>query len=119
MENYLQTEVRIQLLEGTLDIWQDEVTLNELEKALKIVKSSSFDNDLIHPRMFQNWGPNTKMAVFDLFNLCWIKSIWPWGTSKIIFIKKADKSAYDISSIFRPISITSQIGKLFQRIIER
>ena len=38
MINYLQTEVCIPLKEGTLDIWQDEFTLTELEKALKLVK---------------------------------------------------------------------------------
>ena len=86
---------------------------------MKTVKSSSFDNDLIHPKMLQNWGHNTKLAVLDLFNMCWTKSIWPWGTSKIIFIKKAGKSAYDIASSFRPISITSHVGKLFERMIER
>ena len=118
LEKYLQTEVSISLQE-TLDNWQDKCSLTELEKALKTVKSSSFDNDLIHPKMLQNWGHNTKLAVLDLFNMCWTKSIWPWGTSKIIFIKKAGKSAYYIASSFRPISIKSHIRKLFERMIVR
>ena len=118
MEKYLQTEVSISLQE-TLDIWQDEFSLTELEKALKTVKNSSLDNDLIHPKMFQNWGHDTKLAVLDLFNMCWTKSIWPWGTSKINFIKKTGKSAYDIPPSFRHISITSHIGKLFERMIKR
>ena len=63
IENYLRTEVRIPLQEGTLDIKQDEFTLTELEKALKSVKSSSFNNNFIYHKMLQNWGPNTKMAV--------------------------------------------------------
>ena len=100
-------------------MWPDDFSLTEQEKALKIAKSSSFDNDLIYPKMLQNWGQNTNLAVLDLFNRCWTKSIWPWGTSKIIFIKEAGKSAYEIASSFRPISITSHIGKLFKRMIER
>ena len=60
IENYLQTEVRIPLQEETLNIRQDAFTIIELEKALKIVESSSFDNDLILPKILQNWGPNNK-----------------------------------------------------------
>ena len=76
-------------------------------------------NAIIHPEVFQNWGPNTKMAVLDSFNTYWTKSIWPWGASKIICIKEADKSAYDTASSFRPLSITRHIGKLFERMIDR
>ena len=101
-EKYLQTEVSTPLQEETLDIWQDEITLTEPEKALKFVKISSFDNDLIHPKILQNWGPNTKTAVLDLFNMCWTKSIRPWGTSKIIFTKKADKRDCETASKFDP-----------------
>ena len=64
----------------------------------------------------QHWGQNTNLVVLDLFNMCWTNSSWP---SKINFIKEAGKSASDIASSFRPISITSHNGKLFERMIER
>ena len=101
IEKCLRTEVSTSLQE-TSDTWRDEFSLTELEKALKTVKSSSFDNDLIHPKLLQNWGHNTKLAVLDLFNMCWTKSIWPWGTSKIIFIRKLVRALMTLHQAFDP-----------------
>ena len=69
---------------------------------MKNIKSSSFDNNLIHPIMLQNSGPNTKLTVLDLFNMCWIESIRSWGFSKIIFVKKADKNPLTLHQVFDP-----------------
>ena len=96
---YLQTEV---ISHCRRRHWIDEFTLTQLKKSLKIVKTSSFDKNLIHPRVLQSSGPNTKLTVLDLLNMYWIESTRSCGTSKIIFVKKADKNPYDIASSFQP-----------------
>ena len=56
--------------------------------------------------------------LLHIFNLSWILHFFPsiWKTSSIIPIHKMKKPLYSPAS-FRPISITSCVSKLFERII--
>ena len=44
---------------------------------------------------------------------------WIWDTSRVSFIKKSDKETYMKPGSFRPITVSSYIGKGLERIIER
>ena len=54
-----------------------------------------------------------------LLNFSLRKSIWPWNTSRMIFLMKTDKKSSDVPSSCRPLSIASHIGEVCQRMIER
>ena len=56
--------------------------------------------------------------LFHIFDLSWTLHSFPsiWKTSSIIPIHKMDKSV-DSPASFRPISLTSCVSKLFERII--
>ena len=43
---------------------------------------------------------------------------WPWQKSKVIFTRKAGKSDYTKAGSYRPITLSSYIGKMFERILE-
>ena len=78
----------------------------ELVRALKNCScSSSFDNDQIHPKMLQKVGARFIEIILRHFNMCIRKIIWTWNTSRMIFIKKSTKRAYDVPSCFRTLSI--------------
>ena len=50
--------------------------------------------------------------------MCLRKSIWPWNTYRVIFIKKVDKKSYNVPFSYRPLSVASHIGNVFERMIE-
>ena len=58
-----------------------------------------------------------KTLLFFLFNTCWITSTWPWNISRITLMKKPGKKSYEQCSSYRPLSISSHVGKLFERMI--
>ena len=63
--------------------------------------------------------PHSGMDFFlNIFNLFWTLHFFPsiWKTSSVIPIHKMEKSLYSAAS-FRPISLTSCVSKLFERII--
>ena len=94
-----------------------DFSMVELKKALKNCRSSSFDNDMIHFTMLKILGANVKTLLLFLFNTCWITSTWPWNISRITLVKKPGKKAYEHCSSYRPLSISSHVGKLFERMI--
>ena len=58
-----------------------------------------------------------KNLLLFLFNTCWITSTWPWNKSRITLIKKPGKKSYEQCSSYKPLSISSHVGKLFERMI--
>ena len=59
------------------------------------------------------------MKFLDLdifFNLCFSTGSWVWEEADVIFLKKDGKDSYDVPGSYRPISITSYIGKLLEKI---
>ena len=43
--------------------------------------------------------------------------MWPWTESRVVFVRKPNKERYDECSSYRPLSISSHIGKTLERIL--
>ena len=94
-----------------------DFSMVELNETLKNCRSSLFDNDMIHVTMLKKLEPNMKNLLLFLFNTCWITSTWPWNISRITLIKKPGTKSYEQCSSYRPLSNSSHVGKLFERMI--
>ena len=69
--------------------------------------------------MLRHTGICFKTACFKLFNLCLHASTYICNLGEVIFLWKPHKEDYNIVNSYRPITLISYIGKLFERIIER
>ena len=102
------------------ELFHEDFLMYELECAIKdIPQSDAFDNDGIHASMLKHFGIRMKLRLLKLLKSCWHESTWPWNSSRVHFIKKPDKSSYAFSSSYRPIIISSHVGELFERMINR
>ena len=81
------------------------------------IGGKSFDNLNFHPTMLKNLGKKALHTLHQLFNTCLNKGCWLWGEGEVIFLRKSDKSSYADPASYRPITISSYIGKLFEKII--
>ena len=97
----------------------EEITIKEIKKAIKKTKGNnkSLDNHNMHPKMLHNLGPNALKLLKKLFNNCLEKGEWVWNEAEVIFLKKEGKDSYAVPGAYRPISITSYIGKVLEKIL--
>ena len=98
-----------------------QIREEELDNALKESQTSkkSSDTDGIHPLMLRHTGSFFKIACLKLFNLCLHAGTCIWILGVVIFLRKPHKEDYNNANSYRPITLTSYVGKLFERIIKR
>ena len=77
----------------------------------------SEDPDGIQPACLKHMGPNTKSAVLSLFNKI-IEQNWPSENNVVIFPPKAVKECHLYTSCYRPITKSSYVGKLLEKVIK-
>ena len=102
------------------ELWHEldrDFSIVDPNDALRKCRSSSFDNYMIHVTMLKKLEANMKIFLLFLFNTCWITSTWPWNKSRITLQKKPGKKYYEQCSSYRSLSISSNEGKLFERMI--
>ena len=100
-------------------VLNSDITSQEIKSAIKNTKTSgkSFDNHCYHPEMLKHLGTLSLQLILIIFNLCLNMNIWIWDNARVIFLKKEGKKTYSIPGAYRPISITSYLGKLLERIL--
>ena len=76
-----------------------------------------FDNHNFHPEMLKHLGPIAKKCILEIFNACLESGDWVWDLADVIFLKKEGKKDFTKTGSYRPISISSYIGKVFEQII--
>ena len=96
-----------------------EVTMEEICSSIKSyeISGKSVDQNQFHPRMLKNLGPAALAHLHKLFNQCLDLGIWVWDDAEVIFLRKPDKGSYADPAAYRPISISSYPGKVYERIM--
>ena len=96
-----------------------EISIKEIKTAIKEYNSNgkSSDKQQFNPKMFRHLGIKALKYIRKLANICFSQGKWIWNESEVIFLRKAGKKSYSIPSSYRPISISSYIGKLIEKII--
>ena len=91
----------------------------ELEDALKALKDKkSHGPDKIANEMLKHMGPKAKSKLIGLYKNSWKERIVPqkWREAVMVPIYKKGKERSKTTS-YRPISLTSCVGKLMERLI--
>ena len=111
IESALQDETQ-----RKLNCW---VSLSEIRKAIKKTDANkrSLDNHQMHPKMLHQLGEKAIKLIQKLFNMSLERGKWPWKSAEVIFLKKENKDIYSVPGSYRPISISSYIGKLLEKIL--
>ena len=121
-DHYVEVTVRVRNQDPQInaqhdeELFREDFSMYELECAIKDVpQSDAFDNDGIHAPMLKYFGIKRKPRLLKLFTSFWRESTWPWNSSWVIFLKKPGKSNYASSSSHWPLTLSSHVGKLFER----
>ena len=98
-----------------------EISCSEVKETLLFLKSSAKSHvvDDLHPKILKRLPTAAIQILTKLFNLVLETGHWVWDVSNVIFKKKEGKENYTIASSYRPITISSYIGKLLEKIIEK
>ena len=101
------------------DLSCSDFPMPALKKAInKMKRKGAAGPDEVPPSFLKALGPNALSELLAIFNLSFSSGISPQAsrTAFIIPILKYGKPASDLAS-YRPISLTSCIGKLFERMV--
>ena len=96
-----------------------EFNMQELITALHRINGNKAGGpDQVHPRMLHRLGPEALKYILQMFNESWKNMRTPqnWRLADIRPIHKKDKNPEAVSS-YRPISLTSVIGKWLERMV--
>ncbi len=94
-------------------------TIGELATGLLNIKSKAMGSDLISNTLLKNLSPTNLRHLLHFFNLSLTSGFVPghWKSAVVIPLLKPEKIPDDVNS-YRPISITSCLSKVFERIIK-
>ena len=101
------------------DYMHKPFTSKEFEEALKTLsKKTSPGPDKITNEMLQHLGPKSKKKLLKVFNNSWKTGHVPqaWREADMVPIHKKGKDRGNAKS-YRPISLTSCVGKLIERLV--
>ena len=117
VENYVG---KSDFLDDTKDELNIPIMVDEIVSVQTKLKTSgkSIDNDGIHPQMLKYCGQQFLILLYKLFNAAFANNKWPWDEGKVIFLRKPGKPDYSSTSAYRPITITSYVGKWFEHILK-
>ena len=96
-------------------------TMDELKQAIKKMKTNNKGVDPygLHPKLGKKFKFNTISISLNLINSAFFMRIWPFDKTIVKFLKKSGKTDYSNPSSWRPISLTSLLGKVIEREIDR
>ena len=109
-------------LQGTEDTQYlyRNITMEETEAALQSLRKGKAPGcDLIYTDLLVAAGDELKKAIHEVFHKSWQEGKCPneWKVASVTFLKKSRKANYHQPSSYRPISLTSCLGKCMEKII--
>ena len=119
--NYKRMDERLmdQSIEGPIQESEQDLTMEELEKAIygSSTNKASGDDDIPY-EFIQHLGPVAKQFLLRIYQLCWRGEGIPtkWRTAVIKTLLKDGKDP-KLTTSYRPISLTSCLGKILERMI--
>ena len=97
------------------------INISELERALSQIKKVKVaeGGDRVSYSMLRELPQSYKDYVLELFRRCWEEGVIPtrWKHAIVTPVLKPGKPRKDLGS-YRPISLTSHLGKIFERILK-
>ncbi|MEW8544656.1 MAG: reverse transcriptase domain-containing protein [Candidatus Thiodiazotropha sp.] len=97
-----------------------DISLEETEAAIqRLEKGKSPGADLIYTDLLKSAGEELINAIHFLFSKSWKERKLPdkWKHATVKFMMKTGKKNYHLPSAYRPISLTSCLGKCLEKII--
>ena len=123
---YTSTNEKCQMVKENLDLSEGVATFNtdivyeEVEAAIQRLKAGKSPGpDDMYPELFMNASENLKKGILYIFNSSWSAGQLPlgWRCASVKFLRKQGKTDYYSPSSYRPISLTSVLCKLMERIV--
>ena len=111
--DYYKEEVKIDL--------NMRITMDELKQAIMKTKTNNKGVHPygLHPKLLKNFKFNTISICLQLINSAFFMGTWPFDKTIVKFLKKSGKTEYSNPSSWTPISLTSHLGKVVERVIDR
>ena len=103
------------------DELNQEISMAEVEDAISNQKADGKTTDGydVNPIMLKHLGPLAKELLFNICNLSLETGSWQWRYQDVCFLKKQGKPSYMEPGAYRPICISSYIGKIIEKILEK
>ena len=120
VNEHINTTIHSDMKNGNENFYNCEITKSEVKTALHSLKGKTCPGpDRIHPLMIYNAREALVTPLCSLYQRCWEQGILPgvWKQENKIFIPKADKQNYNIEKAYRALSLSSIVGKLYERIV--
>ncbi len=107
-------------LEGKNFVLDEPFSMKELEAAITKANCTTPGKDGISMRLIKKFSPHVLLIMLYIFNVIWEKGICPnaWKEAILTPLPKPGKDHSDPLS-YRPIALTSVIGKVMERMINK
>ena len=98
-----------------------EISLNEVQEAIQAQKTSGkcCDKDGFHPILLKKLPIYAIKLLTHLYNMVLKTGDWIWNSSLVTFIRKANKNSYLLPGSYRPLTLSSYIGKIMERVLQK
>ena len=117
------SNIRSQQLEGTIyddTILNNDISIGETMASLQYLKlGKAAGPDKIFTDLLLKANEELVEAIHKIFSFSFKTGTLPedWRTADVKFLRKSGKSSYHTASAYRPISLTSCLGKCLERIL--
>ena len=98
-----------------------EILFDEVVAAISAQKTAGkcSDMDKFHPLLLKKLPSEAIRFLTKLYNKVLSNGRWAWNSAMVTFIRKMDKESYLVPGSFRPITISSYVGKIMERVLQQ